>query len=305
MDRVKFTIHSKQSYPIDVKTFEVKTLKKYPYYQESLTGEIAQFAICPECDNPVQVIGLYKTLANTNTAYGKHYAKPVTGIGIYNKENYLHCPYRAERQSLTKSNKKQGLDNLAYQVIQRMVLYFDKIVWLLQKEMGLYISLTLAKQMLDDFFHSQSYLYKGASLRNMPLVLAYFSLNKGIIGRKVLPTSLELLKSIREVEELYLEGNQIKSHRFSDAGFYFHDHKTHLINHHLTESLIFTISKGTGDHVDKIYEKMICFDNNHIENLLTFEPKHLNEMQKKRNQQLLATAIEIAQEYGFMNEPDF
>lgn len=302
MDRIKFTIHSKQSYPIDVKIFEVKTLKKPPYYQESSKGEMAQFAICPECDNPVQIIGLYKTLANTDTPYGKHYAKPVAGIGTYSKENYLFCPYRAERKTFTKSSKKQGIDHLAHKVIQGMVLYFDKIIWILQKEMGLYISLALAEQMLDDFFRSQAYLYKGTSLRNMPLILAYFSLNKGIVGRKILSTSVELIESIGKVKELYIENNQIKSHRFSDAGFYFHHHKTHIINHHLTESLIFTISKGMGDKVEKIYEKTIYFDNNHIENLLHFEPTHLNEAHKERNQQLLSSAMKVAQKYGFMND---
>lgn len=62
MDSIKLSLDDNQSYLIERELFEEKTRKRYPYYQENEKKEIEQFGICPECNNPVQIIGLYKKL---------------------------------------------------------------------------------------------------------------------------------------------------------------------------------------------------------------------------------------------------
>lgn len=64
MDRIKFKTDEDKSYIIEKTLFEKKTQKQAPFYQKSerQNHETCQFAICPECNNPVQIIGLYKKL---------------------------------------------------------------------------------------------------------------------------------------------------------------------------------------------------------------------------------------------------
>ena len=54
---------------------------------------MVQFAICPQCDNPIQIVGLYKKLKNTDKPYGKHYTRSVNGLADYNQQAYDYSTY--------------------------------------------------------------------------------------------------------------------------------------------------------------------------------------------------------------------
>lgn len=47
-------------------------------------------AICPSCDNPIQIVGLY-IKDNAKFPYGKHYPNDFA-YAKYNRENYIYCP---------------------------------------------------------------------------------------------------------------------------------------------------------------------------------------------------------------------
>lgn len=298
MDRIKFKTDEDKSYIIEKTLFEKKTQKQAPFYQKSerQNHETCQFAICPECNNPVQIIGLYKKLEHTDKPYARHYEIPI-GLGKYNKENYEYCPYKANRKPFTKDSRKGEIDEIAQDIIRKMIYYFDKIVYLLQKKIGIYISTTLAKDMLNDFFDARAYLYRGASLKNVPLLLPYFSSNKTIIGRFVLDETL--ISALKQIPELDIKNNKIKSNKYIKLGFYFFDHKTKIEDHHLTESLIFSISKGEINEAKTIYQKKIVFDNLHFEKLINYKEYKLSEKQILKNKELLNIAKEVAKEHGF------
>lgn len=293
MDRIKFTVNEYQSYPIETDLFERKTAKKAPFYRkmERQNHEISQFAICPACNNPVQIIGLYRKSAHTDKPFAKHDETPI-GLGIYNKQAYNYCPYKADRKAFTKDSRKGAIDDIAKEIIDKMVNHFDKIIYLLQKKIGIYISLSLAKEMLNDFFDARAYLYYGASLQNIPLLLAYFSLNKALIGRYI--SNKELISALEKAPNLYFENNQLRAKCFSNVGFYFTNHKTYIKDHHLTESLLLTVSQK-----EIIYSEKIIFDNLHFENLLTYHPSTLSEKQETKNKELLIAAKEVALKHGF------
>ena len=72
---------------IDKDTFEEDTQKMFPFYQDG-----KQYAICPSCDNPIQLIGLYKELSNTDKPYGKHVGKSVKNLAEWHQVDYDFCP---------------------------------------------------------------------------------------------------------------------------------------------------------------------------------------------------------------------
>ena len=69
----KFKLHTGVSnpYEINVENFEKLTLKQEPYHKVGKDGVPRDFGVCPACDNPIQLIGLYKKLENTDRPYGK------------------------------------------------------------------------------------------------------------------------------------------------------------------------------------------------------------------------------------------
>ena len=100
MNVCKFSTGADEEFPIERDIFESKTYKQYPYYQisgssvtSSKNGNI-HFAVCPACDNPIQIMGLYKT----NKPFGKHYPKTVPDLAEYNQEAYEYCPLASSKK---------------------------------------------------------------------------------------------------------------------------------------------------------------------------------------------------------------
>lgn len=60
MDVYKLRIEDTESKTIDKDRFESETFRREPWYQPGSAGKLAQFAVCPACDNPVQLVGLYE-----------------------------------------------------------------------------------------------------------------------------------------------------------------------------------------------------------------------------------------------------
>lgn len=60
MDVFKRFPYIKESILISEKNFSEYTKKAKPYYS-SVNGIGKYYAVCPVCDNPIQIIGLYKS----------------------------------------------------------------------------------------------------------------------------------------------------------------------------------------------------------------------------------------------------
>lgn len=73
MHRFKLSQGNGKLYDITKRNFEELTNKKKPYMLTGKDGQTRCFGICPACDNPIQLIGLYKKLENTDRPYGRHY----------------------------------------------------------------------------------------------------------------------------------------------------------------------------------------------------------------------------------------
>ena len=63
---------------INVENFEQLTRKRKPYHEVGKDGIPRDFGVCPACNNPIQLIGLYKKLENTDHPYGKHYNRSLS-----------------------------------------------------------------------------------------------------------------------------------------------------------------------------------------------------------------------------------
>lgn len=174
------------------------------------------FGICPACDNPIQLIGLYKELKNTDHPYGKHYNRSVKHVAIHNQQNYVLCPYASHTRNVTKDMRKEKLTDYEKRIYDTVKEYFDLAIYLLQEDTGIYISQSFAREMLEYYIAGSGYMYYWASVYNIPWMLMYFMAARPLYGRLVRKGSplYEHLGKRKEVklEESGLEGyNIVKS----------------------------------------------------------------------------------------------
>lgn len=295
MNRIKFHVDEYQDYPIDKHSFEAHTQHSPLYYRKNASGEICQFAICPACNGPAQIIGLYRKLANTDKPYGKHVNYAIQGLADYIQENYDYCPFRAKRAEYHKNTRKLNDGGISSRIVQKLVTKFDKIVFFISKFIGIYISDNLAKSMLDDYFSSRAYLYPGSTLINIPLMLAYFMRSKTLLGRIV--TNNELENVLSSTKGLYLNDKTVRriGQNPQKVNFYFLQHETKLVEHKLTETIFFEVSLNGA----VIFRKKLVFDSVYAENLMNYNHDFHNEKIEKRNSTLLDIAKSVAADYGF------
>lgn len=91
-------------------------MRRAPWYRSSGDGTSSQFAVCPACDNPIQIIGLYRLPKGVSRPYGKHATKSVPGLATLNPETRDACPYFKPRP-FKKTDRRPKLDDHARKIL--------------------------------------------------------------------------------------------------------------------------------------------------------------------------------------------
>ena len=164
---------------IERKIFEEETQKSAPWYQED--GK-KQFALCPACLNPIQIIGLYNDKDyESNPPYGKHTDKGVAKVGNFDLNKLVYCPLRSKnKRAWQKSDLKDRVDDECRAILTCMVEKFDRVVYLLRKTSGISFSKKLCEKFLTEYKIKEGYRYAGAHLLNIPWMLAYIPMSKSL-----------------------------------------------------------------------------------------------------------------------------
>lgn len=300
MHIIKLSTLTNDYFKINQKDFEQKTAVKKPFYSSPNTpNESNHYAVCPACDNPVQIIGLYKQSAHTDKPYAKHHSKNIPDLAVYIQSNYDFCPFRSNR--IKNSHQKRSKDNpIIKKIITELITHFDKVVYFLQKETGMVISHNLAKNMLECYFHQEGYLYYDATTLNVPIKFAHASgLSRSLYGRIIKDPKLKA--SFTELPSVTFEGDQLRfDSNVIDLSFCFMHHEIYNKEDDLYETLTFAIHHPSKSSPEPTYvcKKVIKFDPQYNQNLFNYQP-HLSERQKHRNEQLLSLAQEVAAQFGY------
>ena len=92
-----FSVGDGKEYELTRENFIEKTHKAFPFYQNPRRYKTPYFAICPACNNPIQIINLFgvqyqeENTGRTNL-HGRHYKNNVDGLPNYSEVNYVNCP---------------------------------------------------------------------------------------------------------------------------------------------------------------------------------------------------------------------
>ncbi|HHH9391422.1 TPA: hypothetical protein ACP319_006378, partial [Pseudomonas aeruginosa] len=150
MDVYKLKPEETDERPIERERFEEETRRQEPWFSTSENGTEGHFAVCPACDNPVQIIGLYHLPANVTRPYGRHYARSVRDLAEADEEARENCPYFKPRVH-QKTERKASVDGTPLKILKILIEQFDRVVYLLRKELGVNISQNLAIRMLEQY----------------------------------------------------------------------------------------------------------------------------------------------------------
>lgn len=165
-----FVLYSSLENPhtISKESFEKYTKNEFPFKQ-TYGGKNHYYATCPECENPIQIKGLY----TSDRKYGAHTGKDIDGLNPFNYLNYIYCPRAVQGKHVSKDVRKEIVSPKDVSVYNAVRDYFDLAVVFAKKHLGYYISDNKAKECLETYYASQGWLYPHSTVNNIPFMLFY------------------------------------------------------------------------------------------------------------------------------------
>ena len=165
MTEIKFHKGFGPTYPVNKEEFTKHTRKKYPYAQK---GE--WYAYCPNCENPVKLLGLLRPLKKQRP-HARHNKGDVEDINDFDESKYEWCPYHRKNADYVKEVKRGEETEEEIKIYNIMREHFDQVIYLLRKELPLYISDNRARILLKDYITYRGWMFYGADCDNIPLML--------------------------------------------------------------------------------------------------------------------------------------
>ena len=178
---------------------------------------------------------------------------------------------------------------------------FDRIVYILEKELDIKIGLNAAKKMLTTYIQSKAWLYPLATYNNLPWMFGYFSWAKSLYGQAVLkdsPLYKAIIRSCPNVEFTQHKSNKnyevlgAKKGKWININYCLLAHKRSVVDDIASETIEIIVWEDLGeDKRNKFFNKKLTIDEKCFNNLIS-----LSEERSKRNVKLLEIAKEVMPE---------
>ena len=130
------------------------------------------------------MIGLYKPLKRTDEPYGRHTGKPVAGFPDFDAQAHEWCSY-VRATGVLGRKKKTKLEGLPVKIRDVALGAFDRVIECIEGDIGIRVSVNLARKMLRTYLGEEGYLYVGATFENVPWMVAYLSDSQSLFGQTV------------------------------------------------------------------------------------------------------------------------
>lgn len=247
-------------------------------YTQKINGKQKHLALCPRCNNPVAILGVFKKI---DVAPHARHAKGVNipGIAQFNEYKFQHCPYHRKKANYVKEYVPETDEPQRHELYKIAKEHYDKAIYLLQKETGIYITHAMAEKFAENYTVERAYNYIDATMYNIPWYLIYsssgFSLHHMIFKKNT-----TIYKHLRQLG-LELRESNIK------GSVYVEDHEGCRIvvtnyrysvdkNDHLNEWLDFSITCPNNSKDDprpkSILDRFsVKVDSYYFENLIHFK----------------------------------
>lgn len=259
---------------ISQEQFEHDTARDKPWYQRNDKGDEVQYAVCPNCDNPIQLIGLYLPVSHQKP-YGRHIAKSIPDLAAYSQEDYDFCS-SARPTTFDRDAHRPGMDERGRDILNMLEEQFDRVIYIISQATGIRISQALAQSWLDTYMAAKGYLYRGANLLNIPWIFAFMTHSTSLYGRRLRESPLK--QAVEKHPDLILtpEG-AIKGARdkFISVNFHFTNHRVRKVGETIQEEMEFLVQLGSDESQKRqvVYREVIAFDPFYFQNLINLPPE--------------------------------
>lgn len=306
-----FVLHSINEKPILINetNFEEATKRQYPYVQ-TIDSQRRYFAICPLCDNPIQIRGLYKK-DRKKEPYGAHTGKNIKGLNRYIQENYEFCPYAQKGIHLPKDVRKEIVTKREVDIYNLVRDKFNYIVYVIEKHIGMYVTDRFAKELLESFYVSEGWKYPYITSNNIPWMLLYLFKGFNPYGRLIAVDS-GIEREIDKCNDLLLEGldnnDCYRKLKPAKKGFIkltamFWNHQILNENEVINETVDFQISEDVG-YGDEVKWKTLINLRLVIEENVFLQAVHSHYSNTNRDTRLLILSHEILKPLNFVCKND-
>jgi len=301
MDRFKATTGIEKVFPIDEENFLKITGKREPYCRIRAGGKESLYAVCPACDNPIQIIGLFRDTPEAGRKpYGKHNKGSIFGLAEYDENEYLECPYSNPNKH-NRGEYRRPESKVANQILELLRTQLDRVVYVLSKEIDIKFSDATVETMLRRYLANEGWRYRVATIYNLPWVFGYAEKAVSLFGRRIIQNS-NLHKALEaNCPNVCFDGKpedecvQVKSKpgTFLDVNYTFLAYKQNRRvdgqdEEAINETVDFRVYSGRAPRIKTIYQKTIDIDPGYFLNLI-----HLPEEKAKRSLKLLNLADEL------------
>ncbi|VVQ18690.1 hypothetical protein PS925_04477 [Pseudomonas fluorescens] len=254
--------------------FEEDTKRRERWYRPNSGGADSHFAVCPVCDNPIQIINLYPKIIHTLPTYGKHTCKTIPDLAHDDPVTRERCPY-FKPQKHEPTDRKPGPDATTTKILTILIEQFDRVVFLLRQQTGISLSVTKLRSMLETYRKETGYLYTGATVMNVPWVFAYMSnavplFAQHIRGNTKLINDIQSRVPGADVDANGRVGKKTGTHQWFDLTVSYIHHRFVKAQEEggLKEHMTLVVSCESKGTLVNIYKEKIEFDYQYFQNLI-------------------------------------
>lgn len=282
MKEIKFTTrYDDPTLPFSDKDFKGKyegRIGDKSDYIQMINGEKKHLALCPRCNNPVVIFGIYKRI---NVAPHARHAKGVDipKVVKFNEYKYKNCPYHKKNANYVKEYVPETEEPERQKLYQITKEHFDKAIYLLQKGTGIYITLSMAEELAENYVAERAYNYIDATVYNIPWYLLYSLMGGFPLYHMLIKKNTIIYRHLRKLK-FDLRNSMVEGYVYveENEGYLLTATNYRYIvdkNDHLNEKLDFSIlrpdkkvSTGLYERVDKF---SIGVDSYYFSNLINYK----------------------------------
>ncbi len=212
MKEIKFTTNYEPVLSFADRNFKTKYEERIgnnENYIQVVHGEKKHLALCPRCNNPVVILGVYKRI--DVTPHARH-AKGVNipGIAQYDEYKFLNCPYHKKRANYIKEYVPEVEEPQRRELFRIAREHYDKAIYILQKDTGIFITQEMADTLAENYVIMRAYNYIDATIYNIPWYLLY-SFNGFPLYHMIIKKNTTLYKHLNRLG-LNLKESKVKGH---------------------------------------------------------------------------------------------
>lgn len=219
-------------------------------------------------------------------------------LAEYSEDDYLDCPYSNPMWQKTGQYRRPN-SQIALRTLALLKSQFDRVIYLLSKDIEVKISLDVAKRMLKVYMANEGWRYRTATLYNLPWNFGEVEKALPLFGKKIAVEGGLYYAIQAQCPYAALEADdsgkwaKVKSAngQYVNLHYVLYKHVFERASNEddsFSERITFWVYEGQPPEHTTIYEKKIPIAIDYFQNLIALPPER-----SRRNERLLEIAQEI------------